>query len=32
VLSAILTQATGMTEFEFAQRELFGPLGFGTLA
>jgi CubicO group peptidase (beta-lactamase class C family) len=29
LLSAILTQATGVTEFEFAQRELFGPLGFG---
>jgi CubicO group peptidase (beta-lactamase class C family) len=31
LLSAILTQATGVTEFEFAQRELFGPLGFGTV-
>jgi CubicO group peptidase (beta-lactamase class C family) len=31
LLSAILTQATGLTEFEFAQRELFGPLGFGTV-
>jgi CubicO group peptidase (beta-lactamase class C family) len=31
LLSAILTQATGLTEFEFAQRVLFGPLGFGTV-
>jgi hypothetical protein len=31
LLSAILTQATGSTEFEFAQRVLFGPLGFGTV-
>jgi CubicO group peptidase (beta-lactamase class C family) len=26
LLSAVLTQATGMTEFEFAQEYLFGPL------
>jgi hypothetical protein len=31
LLSAILTAATGMTEFEFAQERLFGPLGFGTV-
>jgi CubicO group peptidase (beta-lactamase class C family) len=31
LLSAILTQATGLTELEFAQRVLFGPLGFGTV-
>jgi CubicO group peptidase (beta-lactamase class C family) len=31
LLSAILTEATGMTESEFAQEYLFGPLGFGTV-
>ena len=30
LLSAILTEATGMTEFEFAEEFLFGPLGFTT--
>lgn len=29
VLSALLSQATGMTAMAFAQRELFGPLGIG---
>jgi hypothetical protein len=31
LLSAILTAATGMTELEFADEYLFGPLGFGTV-
>lgn len=31
LLSAILTEATGSTELEFAQQHLFGPLGFGTV-
>jgi CubicO group peptidase (beta-lactamase class C family) len=31
LLSAILTEATGMTEQEFAQEFLFEPLGFGTV-
>jgi CubicO group peptidase (beta-lactamase class C family) len=31
LLSAILTEVTGVTEFEFARRVLFGPLGFGTV-
>lgn len=31
ILSAILTEATGMTEFAFAQQYLFEPLGFGTV-
>ena len=31
LLSAILTEATGMTEFEFAQEYLFDPLEFATV-
>lgn len=31
LLSAILTEATGMTELELAQQHLFGPLGFGAV-
>jgi CubicO group peptidase (beta-lactamase class C family) len=31
LLSAILTEATGMTELEFAQEYLFDPLGFATV-
>jgi CubicO group peptidase (beta-lactamase class C family) len=31
LLSVILSQASGMTTLAFAQKHLFGPLGFGTV-